>query len=417
MGGLRRWGGASAIGLALTLLVAASALAATLGWGRPLALDALPSRAPSNAIADLGALACATLRSCVAAGDYSVTAHDQTSTFAQPTVVAEAGGAWHRALQIALPANAATGMTQQASLTSIACPAAGSCVAVGGYNDRSGTARPMFAVQSGGLWGRAREIATAPGGALLALACRSARSCVAVGSSQAGSGETLPMTIAESGGVWGSPSVLTLPAHADLQQGNELSGVSCPGVGACVAVGYYFVASTGFNPSAMRAIVVTESGGRWGAPTPITLSPALGDAGSLEDHLNGVACPVIGSCLAVGSFDSISSSVAHPMAVSGSGGVWAPAVEVEPPAGAGSGPFSALTSVSCPASGSCVAVGQYDGRGQSEPAMAATGTVHALGPAFAIAGATAGVGPVSCPAPRSCATLAGGSVVSTLPAH
>ncbi len=417
MGGWRRCGGASAIGLALAALVAGSALGAALGWGRPLALDGLPSRAPSNATADLGALACATLRSCVAAGDFSVTEHDQSSTFSQPTVVTESGGAWHRAVEIALPANAATGMAQQAALTSIACPAAGSCVAVGGYDDRSGNAQPMFAVQSGGVWGRATEITTASGGALLAITCRSVRSCVAVGSSQAGSGQTFPMAITESNGVWGAPSVLRLPAHADLQQGNELSAVSCPRVGTCVAVGYYFVASTGFNPSTMHAIVVAESGGGWGTPSVVTLSPSLGNAASLEDHLNGVACPAVGSCLAVGSYDSVSSSVAHPMAVTASGGAWAPAVEVAPPPGAGSGQYTALESVSCPASGACVAVGQYDGRGQSEPAMAASGTVHALAHAIAIADATANVGAVSCPAPSSCTALAGGSVVSTLPVH
>ncbi len=116
----------------LAALLAATAAAATLSWGQPHPLHALPSSAPSYDDASVGALACFSLRSCAAVGDFGHDLHtDPTTSVTQGEALSESEGIWGRARQIMLPANAASVGKQQAELSAVACPAAGSCVAVG----------------------------------------------------------------------------------------------------------------------------------------------------------------------------------------------------------------------------------------------------------------------------------------------
>src|ERR1700733_6295437 len=65
-----------------------------------------------------------------------------------------------------------------------------------------------------------------------------------------------------------------------------------------------------------------------------------------------VACPAAEPCVAIGSYEATSMAT-EPFGVIETGGVWAPASEIGPPAGvtlSGNGPtFDALA---CPASGS-----------------------------------------------------------------
>ena len=71
------------------------------------------------------------------------------------------------------------------------------------------------------------------------------------------------------------------PAPALASRPNELNGVSCPGAGTCMAVGYYDQGEKD------QALVETLADGTW----RVTPSP---DEGSGTNVLNGVSCPSAG---------------------------------------------------------------------------------------------------------------------------
>ncbi len=72
------------------------------------------------------------------------------------------------------------------------------------------------------------------------------------------------------------------------------------------------------------------------------------------------SCPVDGWCIAVGDYAAMTGTTSYSAALilSESGGTWN-AAEAPLPAGAALDPEGQLTAVSCPALGSCTAVGRY----------------------------------------------------------
>ncbi|MDQ6840009.1 MAG: hypothetical protein M3137_17195 [Actinomycetota bacterium] len=107
---------------------------------------------------------------------------------------------------------------------------------------------------------------------------------------------------------------------------------------------------------------MTISGGTVTATTAPTtgLNPAAGPDPSVR--LGPMSCPATGSCVAAGSYtdvanhrqgliETFSGGTATPTTV--------PTTGLNPPAG--TDPGVVLTSLSCPAAGSCVAVGNYTG--------------------------------------------------------
>ncbi len=290
--------------------MAATAAAATLSWGRPQPLHVLPASAPNDDLAGLTALACRSLRSCAAVGDFGYDLHTEPSTsVTQGEALNESAGVWGRARQIRLPANAASVGNQQAVLKAVACPAAGSCVAVGDYNDRAGVSEAMVVTESAGTWGQAREIAvpSTGGGELDSVSCPAPGACAAVGYYGDGSSEAYPLAVSESGGTWGAARQVIVPANDSAPGADGLSSVSCPAPGACTAVGYAG-GSQGSNASASEMIAAGESGGVWGRAQTIALSPTLRDEPGPQDELYGVACAAARSCVAVGQFQSFPPS-------------------------------------------------------------------------------------------------------------
>jgi hypothetical protein len=108
--------------------------------------------------------------------------------------VTEAKGRWHRAAEIALPANAAG---RYAGLYGVACGRAGSCVAVGGYEDTADAYLPMAVNSSKGRWGPAVRTplpANAVHGvdqeaAFYKVACPVGGDCIAVGQYESPAGD------------------------------------------------------------------------------------------------------------------------------------------------------------------------------------------------------------------------------------
>jgi hypothetical protein len=323
---------------------AVSNLAETLSGGT-WTPDGLPP--PPLGLADpnpgLDGISCPVTGTCVAAGLYD----DQNSN-THGMVETLSGGTWTPAEPPA-PANAAP--DPAAGLYGVACPAAGSCVAVGGYDDQQGIAQAMIETLANGTWTPAEAPLPGPPpgpgdfAALLSVSCPAPSSCVAVGYyGQEGRFSALIETL--SGGTW-TPATAPLPAgQADL--GAELSGISCPAPGTCVAVGNYSV--PGFR---QHALAETLSGSTWTAATV----PA--PAGITDAELSAVSCPAPGACAAAGETGR-SAGGPHALLATLSGGTWTP-VSAPLPAGASARRESRLSGVSCPATGTCVATGFYTG--------------------------------------------------------
>jgi hypothetical protein len=416
--------------LALAVLAAApQPAAAALRWARARTLDGAPPSAPKPASFELDSVACASPASCVAVGSYiaTVPSHEQAGASGStlPVIVAESHQRWLKPRGVALPENALRGRGQTAALEAVACPAAGACVAIGSYVDASGEPREMALSESRGAWTAARELVLSPAGAsveLSALACRTASSCVAVGSSReaADSSTSHPVVVSDTAGSWGAPVQVALPAGVSGAQNAAFSSVACPISGSCTAAGYYQLEAAGFNPPTDRAIVAGESAGVWGAAATIALAPALSRASG--EQLKSVACPELGACVAVGSYE-VGDGDEHPLALGESYGAWGAAIPIVVPANAGGGAGTSLEAVACPSHGACEAVGQYDVRGGAVAPMAVSGSASGWGHAVEIPSPRgAGSGPglleallsVACSGARFCLAVGEEIAASTI---
>lgn len=139
-----------------------------------------------------------------------------------------------------------------------------------------------------------------------------------------------------------------LPANAGTSGYAFLESVACPSTSSCVAVGNYIDSS-----GSWQGLIETMSGGSWQA-TEVKL-PGNAD-GDPNAYLVSVACASKTSCVAVGYYNDATS----PMLVTGSGTKWK-AIEAPLPGNAQPGEYAYLTSVACPSTTSCVAVGGYNG--------------------------------------------------------
>ncbi|HXW72703.1 MAG TPA: putative Ig domain-containing protein [Methylocella sp.] len=224
-------------------------------WGRGVQI-ALPPNAttatsgPTNPAAGLntmGALSCFSAGNCVAGGQYT-----DTNFNSQPMITTETNGVWSPAIELTLPANAATAQSaQNGFLANLVCFRPGSCTAGGGYNDINGNAQPAVFNQTHGVWTQGFELilpanaATAPGtqsAYLNGFNCTSRGNCFGYSAYNDLNGNGQPLVIAETGGVWTQGVEPPLPANAATAPGAQnanINGASCTSPGVCVAVGQY----------------------------------------------------------------------------------------------------------------------------------------------------------------------------------
>jgi hypothetical protein len=362
-------------------------------------------------------------------------------------VLSESDGVWNQASEIVPPSSPA--LYVEAGLDSVACPAAGSCVAIGGYLDSADEEQAMAVSESDGVWGQAIAI---PGVVLRSIACRAPGSCVAIGTASGDASKIVG--VIESGGVWGQPQGIALSANDAPVYGVELAPLACQVSGPCVTVGSYTDIS-----DQQRAMGVSESNGAWAPASEIKSTPDLGGAARLysvacpmsgpcvADGLASVAigvsetngewgeaspitpppdplaklttlysvgCPGSGQCFAVG-YDETNSSGSNAVVAGASGGAWGQAREITPPPNAASQPDAHLRQVACSESESCVAIGEYTDSSGNPQAMAVTETSGEWGRASEITAPPttsnnqtddrANLELVACPALGTCAAL------------
>lgn len=379
-----------------------------------------PSAAPPPANAPypgLGAgptlskVACPAVGSCVATGTYGSVALIETLS----------GGVWTASVA-PVPPNAPTGQTG-ASFAALACPAVGSCVALGKLTASSGgvTSAVLFIeTLTSGTW--MATVEPLPSNASTneravnegpdAIACPAVGWCVAIGQYYDSAGQADGLIETLSAATWAATEAPAPPSTTTYLNGN-FSSIACPDVGSCEAVGGYspedYPSGGNGNPlfGPTVGVIETLSEGTWTegvAPLPSNASTSTID--TTYTLFNAVACPSASSCIAVGQYTDTAGD--HPALIETlTGGAWIP-TEAPLPTGAPAGQSSSLQAVACPAIGSCVAVGSY---GTPQPRVM-TETLAGGSWTAAQSGLPSNAGPgvstltaVSCPIVGSCAAI------------
>jgi len=299
------------------------------------ALEApLPAGAAVNPKVFVNEVDCTTATSCVAVGSYA------TDAGPLPLILQWNGATW-----TPVPVTPTVTIGAFVDLVGVSCATAGSCAAVGSYQDLTATILPLVARLASGTW--TVEAAPLPVGSvqgdLRDVSCPAAADCVAVGR-QSTVAVDLPLAETLSGTTW-TAATPPLPAGG---LGGDLDGVDCPAPGVCAAVGYHVAASGSFGTLERLAT------GSWTATAVAAPAGASADPGF---GLRSVACPTAVVCAATGAYQTATGQLPALVQISGS---TVTASSTFPLPGAGSPPFPSIANVRCAAAGSCLTAGQYN---------------------------------------------------------
>jgi hypothetical protein len=324
-------------------------------WGTAVEMTP-PANAASNPKVFVEGVSCPSVGNCSVAGSYA-----DSSGYRQGFVLSETAGTWGTAAEVMMPAGAAS--NPQSGVDALSCPSSGDCTAVGGYTDNTGNSQAFTLSETAGAWGTAIEAVLPAGAASNPEVTRGLVSCPSVGRCSAVSAYTdsearfQGLLLNESSGTWEGGAEATMPANVESSHpGVTIGGLSCASAGNCTAVGEYNsdeVEENGFLID--DGFLLTETAGVWGAGVEAS-APANAIAGM---HLNGVSCPSVGNCSAVGDYlDSLERL--QGLLLSETSGTWGTAVEAKAPANGGSAPDVFLTGgVQCASAGNCTAIGSY----------------------------------------------------------
>lgn len=326
--------------------------AADAAWG-PGIVAALPADAGA-ANGEVSSISCPSTGNCTAVGSY-----EDRSSISEGLLLTESGGLWSVGVEATLPADAAT-TSQRVSIESVSCAAAGTCTAVGEYMDSSGNTQGLLLTETDGTWATGVEAPlpanAVSGGDLSSVSCPSAGNCSAVGTYDDGGG-TGVLLLSETAGTWAGGIQASLPPDAGADGFGFLSSVSCASAGNCTAVGAYFRGGDDFSEG---GLLVTETAGSWGAGVEAPL-PANARASNQFAEISSVSCGWPGICSAVGGYID-SSDRGEGLLLTETAGTWSTGAEAPLPANASTEAADAgvsLNSVSCVSPGTCAAVGDY----------------------------------------------------------
>jgi hypothetical protein len=347
----------------------------------------LPANAATNPRGALSSVACPSATSCVAAGGYVGPAGSSG------LLVTGSGTSW-----------AATGVgNANYTLHSVACSSTAACVAAG--NSSVDTSNPGLLVTGSGTSWTTTYVTEPPGGGgnghLGSVACASTTSCAAVGSYNDSLRGEQGWLVTGSGTSWTSAET-PVPVNPGNDPGAELDSVTCPSTAGCVASGEYFFPATSAIAE-VGPLLVTGSGTSW-TPTPRDpFTPGF-------INLDSVTCPSTTSCVTVGDWTDLTNY--EPLLLTGSGTSWGQ-VQVPLPANAATNPNASLSSVACPSTTSCVAIGNYTDSSGNSQGLLVTGSgtawtaTEAPLPANAAASPGTYLSAVACPSTTSCVAVGG----------
>jgi erythromycin esterase-like protein len=244
--------------------------------------------------------------------------------------------AWNGTRWSIVPTPKITG-SQATILSAVSCPAAGHCTAVGSYATSAGTGT-LAETWNGQAWSISKtpNPAGSSDATLSGVSCPAVNRCVAIGGYVAPSSQP---AIAETwnGSAW---TIEAVPSPANAS-GTFLQGLSCRSAADCTAVGSYF------NGTGNVTVAEGWNGTAW------SIQPVPEPAGPSYATLNAVSCPGAGDCVAVGY--STGATTTTTLAAAWNGHAWA----MQPTPNPTGAQQSYLNGVSCPQPGNCTAVGYY----------------------------------------------------------
>jgi hypothetical protein len=193
-------------------------------------------------------------------------------------------------------------------LNSVACPAQGSCTAVGGGGSAGQSGPTQVETLSNGVW-TASSVVPPPGGnepgfEFEKVACAAGNICASYASYYATLNvDRLMLAVIGNGYSFAVPA----PVPADGRGGGStadpyLTDISCPSPGNCTAVGDYI------GPGGYTGLIETLANGRWTA-TPFRY-PA-GEVWVTDVHASDVSCTAPSVCQVVGTQDFIKDNQAQ----------------------------------------------------------------------------------------------------------
>jgi|GEM_PF-655025 len=375
-------------------------------WTTLLDVTGLPI-ATSNSYVSVSAATCLSTGNCTVAGTYS-----DASSNRKAFVMTETAKSWGTPTTIA--GMDAVHTPVSATVTSVSCASAGNCYLVGTFKITNSTIAGFAAAQIKGVWGAAQQlsgvVAVSTNGAstVSTVSCVASGSCVYGGSYPAPNGFTMGFTTTVTSGVAGALQVLPGSTDMNPRNGGAITSISCWSAGNCSAGGYY-ADSTGN----LQAMVVNETDGTWGAAQEVPGTAALNsDSGSNGAEVTSLSCPAAGTCTAVGFFSSATIGQ-EGFVVNETKGVWGTAVEPPNFATVNASNYAALVALSCSSAGTCLAGGNYiDGDGNQEALLVPEvngvwgNTFEVPGSGALNTGGTDNVSSISCASTGNC--LVGG---------
>jgi len=298
---------------------------------------------------------------------------------------------------------------QYASLTALACPSPGNCLAGGTETPLTNSDRAFTVSQVHGRLQAPVLLTGVAGGygvisQVTAVACGSAGNCVAGGSYWSPVTRlALPFVDREVNGTWaGAIAIRGLTQTSSLT--SQVTSAGCISAGNCLIAGYYFPAPTANR----QAFVLRELNGTWRTATPVP-GIASRDTARYSDA-TAVTC-VKDTCIVGGFYTVATGSPSTDFLIGESRGSWSAPVSLT---GADNGP---IISISCSAPGTCAAAGGGDSADRYLSAATfpwvATELSGSWGQAIPVPGTSTdskfltGAYSVACPAAGSCAVAGG----------
>lgn len=327
--------------------------------------------APSGTVTrdGLNAVSCIGVDACTAVG----------STYSGPLAERWNGVSW------TVQPTPRPGGLENAAFAGVSCGSATMCVAVGnGISFQN--AEVVFAEHWNGSHWTADTLPVPPNGyqpSVEAVSCSSANGCTAVGRYV---GHTGIITLAErwNGSRWAAQTPPN-PGRINPSYYSVLSGVSCTGPSACLAVGKF---TTDRYSAGDTPLTEAWNGTNW------KIEPTPHPPGARSSTLASVSCTSADACTAVGTADR------RVLAERWNGASWT----IEPtPDPATTGPNS-LAAVSCTSATACTAVGSYHSANSPTLTLAESwnGTTWRIQPTPNPAHTQSQLYGVSCPATGTC---------------
>jgi hypothetical protein len=275
---------------------------------------------------------CPTTSSCIAIGTYDATSLDDD----QGLIDAWMGGQQWTATEAPLPADADS--TPSVDGRSVACGGPGSCVALFAYGITSTSGGAAIDSLSNGTWTSTEaplpsDANTVADPHLNAVTCSSPSTCIAVGGYTNSDGRDTGLIETLSDGTWAPIETPETGGYAD---------VSCPTSTSCIAVA----------ASQAGSLVEMLANGTW---NPVA-APLPNDASAQGGILESIACQSVTVCVASGNYSDQAGDELG-LIETLSSGTWSSTAAPLPP---NADTHSFMNGTACPASGSCLAVGQYD---------------------------------------------------------